>query len=111
MRDSGPLAAGQSTTELSGAGPLAGWRVIEIGESVAVSFCTRIIADLGAEVLLVEPPGGHVLRTVEPRTAAGMSARFVYRLPPCRQAQCRAVRRGQCDRGPGRGGRSGRHRS
>ncbi|WP_248824885.1 CaiB/BaiF CoA-transferase family protein [Frankia umida] len=57
---------------------MAGWRVLEVGESVAVSFCTRLLADLGAEVVMVEPPSGHVLRAAEPRTAAGVSARFVY---------------------------------
>lgn len=41
-------------------------------------FCGKILADLGAEVLMVEPPGGHPLRTADPRRADGVSGRFTY---------------------------------
>ncbi|MBV8093285.1 MAG: CoA transferase [Acetobacteraceae bacterium] len=37
-------------------GPLAGLRIIEFGHFVAAPFCTRLLADLGAEVIKVEPP-------------------------------------------------------
>ncbi|MCH7480963.1 MAG: CoA transferase, partial [Chloroflexi bacterium] len=36
--------------------------VIEYAESPAVSFATRLLADLGADVLKVEPPGGDPTR-------------------------------------------------
>ena len=45
-------------------GPLAGVRVLELGSLIAGPFCGRILADFGAEVLKIEPPGaGDPLRT------------------------------------------------
>jgi crotonobetainyl-CoA:carnitine CoA-transferase CaiB-like acyl-CoA transferase len=45
-----------------GAGPLAGLRILELGHFVAAPFCARLLADLGAEVIKVEPPGGDPVR-------------------------------------------------
>jgi len=36
--------------------PLAGLRVLELGQLIAGPFCARVLADFGAEVLKVEPP-------------------------------------------------------
>ncbi|MXP63756.1 CoA transferase [Roseomonas sp. M0104] len=48
---------------LAGAGaPLAGLRVLELGHFVAAPFATRLLGDLGAEVIKVEPPGGDPVR-------------------------------------------------
>jgi crotonobetainyl-CoA:carnitine CoA-transferase CaiB-like acyl-CoA transferase len=42
--------------------PLAGLRVLEIGHFVAAPFCARLLADLGADVIKVEPPTGDPVR-------------------------------------------------
>lgn len=42
--------------------PLAGLRVVELGHYIAAPFATRLLADLGAEVIKVEPPEGDPVR-------------------------------------------------
>ena len=37
---------------------LEGIRVVEVGQMIAVPWATRLIADLGAEVVKLEPPEG-----------------------------------------------------
>ncbi len=44
------------------AAPLAGVRVLELGHYVAAPFATRLLGDLGAEVIKVEPPNGDPVR-------------------------------------------------
>ena len=38
-------------------GPLAGLRVIEMGQLIAGPFCGQLLGDMGGEVIKVEPPG------------------------------------------------------
>jgi formyl-CoA transferase len=43
--------------DTSGPGPLAGVRVVELGMLLAGPFTGRLLGDMGAEVIKVEPPG------------------------------------------------------
>ena len=43
--------------ETNGAGALAGLRVIELGQLLAGPFTGRLLGDMGAEIIKVEPPG------------------------------------------------------
>ena len=43
-------------------GPLSGLQVLELGTLIAGPFASRQLADFGAEVIKVEPPGGEPMR-------------------------------------------------
>lgn len=54
----------QSPAAAPAAGPLAGIRVLELGQLIAAPFATKILAEFGAEVIKVESPkDGDPLRT------------------------------------------------
>mgnify|MGYP001606627768 FL=1 len=46
-------------------GPLAGLRVLELADEKG-QFCGKLMADLGADVIKIEPPGGQNTRAVGP---------------------------------------------
>ena len=54
------------------AGPLAGIRVLDLGVWRPVPYTTALLADLGADVLKVEPPGGDPMRAF-PALFAGLT--------------------------------------
>ena len=43
-------------------GPLKGLRIVEFGHFIAAPFATKVLGDLGAEIIKVEPPGGDPVR-------------------------------------------------
>jgi len=55
--------------------PLAGLRVVEVAHYVAVPSAGTLLADLGAEVVKIEPPRGEVYRRSRPRYA-GYASEF-----------------------------------
>ncbi|MGW0162712.1 CaiB/BaiF CoA transferase family protein [Mycobacterium sp. NPDC003323] len=59
------------------AGPLAGVRVIDVTAVVMGPYCTQIMADMGADVIKIEPPEGDITRNVAVGPSAGMNGVFV----------------------------------
>lgn len=45
---------------------LGGTKVVELCQLVAGPYCTKLLSDLGAEVIKVEPPGGDQARNLPP---------------------------------------------
>ncbi len=47
---------------MTAARALDGLRIVEVGRGVAAAYATKLLADLGADVVKVEPPGGDPTR-------------------------------------------------
>jgi crotonobetainyl-CoA:carnitine CoA-transferase CaiB-like acyl-CoA transferase len=50
------------TKDAVGSGPLGGARVVECGQGVSAAFAAKLLSQLGAEVIKVEPPEGDLTR-------------------------------------------------
>ncbi|WP_436775862.1 CaiB/BaiF CoA transferase family protein [Yinghuangia sp. YIM S09857] len=51
------MSTPSTTPETPVGGPLAGLRVVEMGQLLAGPFCGQLLGDFGAEVVKLEPPG------------------------------------------------------
>jgi len=57
-------------------GPLSGIVVLEVGHMLAGPYCGMLLADLGAEVIKIEPREGDIGRRVSPHTIGAHNAYF-----------------------------------
>ncbi len=60
-----------------GTGPLTGIRVVEIANTVYGPLTSQYLADMGADVIKIEPPEGDLTRSLGPARHTGMSAVFI----------------------------------
>lgn len=58
-------------------GPLKGLRIIDVTTMVFGPYATQIMADMGADVIKVEPPGGDATRYINAGPAPGLGGVFV----------------------------------
>ncbi len=58
-------------------GPLAGLRVLDLTQFLSGPFGTMVLADLGAEVIKVEPPSGELSRTIPPHFVCDESVYYL----------------------------------
>lgn len=56
--------------------PLRGKRIIEIGHMLMGPYCGMLLADLGAEVIKIEPPGGDIARRISPHQIGSHNTYF-----------------------------------
>jgi formyl-CoA transferase len=57
MDSTNPTAGSHPAPATAGASALAGLKVLELGQLIAGPFAARTLADFGAEVIKIEPPG------------------------------------------------------
>ena len=59
-------------------GPLDGVRVLDLTNVIMGPFATHILADMGADVIKIEAPGGDLVRHIGPGREPGLGGSFVH---------------------------------
>ena len=57
-------------------GPLKGVRIIDASSVLMVPYCTKLLADMGAEIIKIEAIDGDITRHIGPSVNKGMGAVF-----------------------------------
>ena len=57
--------------------PLQGVRVVEMGSVVLAPYAAQLLADMGADVIKIEPPKGDITRNQGPARHPGMAALYL----------------------------------
>ncbi len=71
-------SSGKSDGPVSAAAPpLSGVRILDLSQFLAGPFCTQILADLGAEIIKIEPQAGDPTRALPPYFYKGEGAYFL----------------------------------
>ena len=74
----GPLRIPEETPRMTQSAPLSGIRIADMSTVVFGPYCTQILADLGAEVIKVEPADGDTARVIgTPAHTEGMGPVFL----------------------------------
>lgn len=71
------LTGRQQPHTATGAGPLAGVRVVDLTTTLMGPYCGLLLAQMGAEVTKIESPGGDVARFIGDRSGVGLGSMYV----------------------------------
>ncbi|NJN52470.1 MAG: CoA transferase, partial [Gammaproteobacteria bacterium] len=79
-RTARPTTSGQRCRpggiDVSAPGPLSGVRILDLTSMISGPVATQLLADQGADVIKIEPPGGDLVRNLGP-SRGGLTATFV----------------------------------